>query len=138
MSAPTALAGAERVILNYLQHYDSRNIAVHVASLLNYQRLQNPFTSAVESLGFTLERVPIGNTWFVWQVARVVTIIKRHGINILHTHGYRSDITGLIAAKVAGIPIISTVHGWTPVSLKLRAYETLDRHCLKFLRRYSV
>lgn len=131
LSAPTALAGAERVILNYLQHHDSSNIAVYVASLLNGQRLQNPFTQAVESMGITLERVPIGNTRFVWQVAQVVKVIKRHGIDILHTHGYRSDITGIIAAKIAGIPIISTVHGWTPVSLKLRAYEVLGRLCLK-------
>jgi glycosyltransferase involved in cell wall biosynthesis len=131
LSAPTALAGAERVILNSLQYYDTRSLSIRVASYLNHQRLDNAFTIALEEQGIPHDKIPIGNTSLVWQVRQTVDIIKRHSIDILHTHGYRSDFVGLIAARVAGIPIVSTVHGWTPVSLKLRGYQMLDRFCLK-------
>lgn len=131
LSAPTALAGAERVMLNFLQHYDTSSLTVRVASYLNHQHLDNSFTAALEELGIPHDKIPIGNTSIVWQVRQTVDLIRRHAIHILHTHGYRSDFTGLIAARVAGIPVVSTVHGWTPVSLKLRGYQVLDRFCLK-------
>lgn len=131
LSAPTALAGAERVMLNFLQHYDTSSLTVHVASYLNHQRLDNSFTAELEEQGIPHDKIPIGNTSLVWQIRQTVDIIKRHSIDILHTHGYRSDFVGLIAARVAGIPIVSTVHGWTSISLKLRGYQMLDRFCLK-------
>jgi glycosyltransferase involved in cell wall biosynthesis len=131
LSAPTALAGAERVMLNFLQHYDTSTFSVRVASYLNHQRLDNSFTAALEEQGIPHDKIPIGNTSLVWQVRQTVALIRREAIDIVHTHGYRSDFIGLIAARVAGIPIVSTVHGWTPVSIKLRGYQMLDRFCLK-------
>lgn len=131
LSAPTALAGAERVMLNFLQHYDTSSFSVRVTSYLNHQRLDNSFTAALEERRIPYDKIPIGNTSLVWQVRRTVDLIKKHSIDILHSHGYRSDFTGLIAAQLAGIPIVSTVHGWTPVSFKLRGYQMLDRFCLK-------
>lgn len=131
LSAPTALAGAERVMLNFLRHYDTSAFAVRVASYLNYQRLDNSFTAALKEQGIAHDKIPIGNTSLVWQISQIVGIIKRNATDILHTHGYRSDFTGLIAARIAGIPAVSTVHGWTPVSFKLHGYQMLDRFCLK-------
>jgi glycosyltransferase involved in cell wall biosynthesis len=131
LSAPLALAGAERVMLNFLQNYDAGALSVRVASYLNHQRLDNSFTAELERQGIGCDKIPIGNTSLAWQVRQTVDAIKRHGIDVLHTHGYRSDFVGLISARVAGVPIVSTVHGWTPVSLKLRGYQALDRFCLK-------
>lgn len=131
LSAPTALAGAERVMLNFLQHYDTSTFTVRVASYLNHQRMDNSFTETLVQLGISHDKIPIGNTNLIWQVRQTVDTIKRHDIDVLHTHGYRSDFAGLIAARIAGIPIVSTVHGWTPVSLKLLGYQMLDRFCLR-------
>lgn len=131
LSAPTALAGAERVILNYLGHYDPSQFEIIVASYLNPLRFSNPYTEAVEATRFSFEKITIGPTPYVKQIRETIKIIKSYSIDIIHTHGYRSDVAGLIAAKLTGTPIVSTVHGWTSVSLKLRAYQMLDRFCLK-------
>jgi len=131
LSAPTDLAGTERVILNYLSHYDSRRFEIFVASYLNPLRFSNPFTSALEAIGIPLTKITIGPTPYAKQICETVRIIRSYSINILHTHGYRSDVAGLIAAKLTGIPIISTVHGWTPISMKMRGYQMIDRFCLK-------
>lgn len=131
LSAPTALAGAERVMLNYLHNYNASNVSVHVVSLLNFQRLDNPFTDAISSLEIPFDKIPIGNTSLFKQISQIINILKLNKINILHTHGYRADVTGFVAARIAGIPIVSTVHGWTPISMKLRSYEALDRFFLK-------
>ena len=59
-------------------------------------------------------------------------LIRNEKIQVLHTHGYKSDIIGFLAARRCGIPIISTPHGWCADGHdpKLWAYETLDRRLL--------
>lgn len=54
---------------------------------------------------------------------RLVKLIRQLEINIIHTHGYKSDILGLLAAKWAGIKSICTPHGFeNATDKKLRAY----------------
>ena len=48
-------------------------------------------------------------------------------VSIVHTHGYRSDMVGGLAAHRADVPIVTTVHGFTGGSLKNRAFEALQR-----------
>ena len=53
------------------------------------------------------------NGRFDFRVIRsLVKLIKEHNIDVLHSHGYKSDIIGVIAAKIAGIHCISTPHGF--------------------------
>ena len=62
--------------------------------------------------------------------------LRRHQIDVVHTHRYKDTILGVIAAKLAGVRhVIRTVHGlrepltgWS--HLKFRVYELLDRGVL--------
>lgn len=45
-------------------------------------------------------------------VRQLADLINRNGIDIIHTHGYKSDIIGLMAARKAGIRCVSTPHGY--------------------------
>jgi len=114
LCAPTALAGAERVILNFLQSYNTSTFSVRLAVFLNYQRFKNSFTEALVEGGMPHDKISIGNTSLVWQVRQVINVIKQHSINILHTHSYRSDFVGLIVVRASGIPLVSTAVGGIP------------------------
>jgi glycosyltransferase involved in cell wall biosynthesis len=131
LNAPTALAGAERVLLNYFDHHDPRNYSVRLASYLNHRHLDNSFTTALKEKGIPYETIVIGNAGLVTDLRKTVNVLRRQPIDILHTHGYCSDLLGLIAARLCHVPIVSTLHGWTPVSLKLRGYQLLDRISLR-------
>ncbi len=55
-------------------------------------------------------------------------LVCRQRIDILHTHGYKPDIVGLLALR--GLPCrqIATPHGWSKEpDLKLKIYELLNR-----------
>jgi glycosyltransferase involved in cell wall biosynthesis len=66
-------------------------------------------------------------------VTKLVEIIKSRNIDIIHTHGYKSDILGLLAARKAGIKIVSTPHGFSNnVGWKLRLFIRLGLFALKF------
>ena len=67
-------------------------------------------------------------------VTKLVEIIKSRNIDIIHTHGYKSDILGLLAARRAGIRIVSTPHGFSNnVGWKLRLFIRLGLFALKFV-----
>jgi len=69
-------------------------------------------------------------------VLRLKKLIKKEGYNVIHTHGYKSDILGLMAARMAGIPAIATPHGFENADdWKLRAYIGLGN---KFLKHFDV
>ena len=61
---------------------------------------------------------------FDWRViGRLVRLIRRERIHIVHTHGYKSDILGIIVARWAGVRSVCTPHGFeNSTDRKLRAY----------------
>jgi glycosyltransferase involved in cell wall biosynthesis len=46
--------------------------------------------------------------------------------SLLHTHGYKAGIFGRIAARAAGIPVVSTFHSGARGAFPVGAYEWLD------------
>jgi len=63
----------------------------------------------------------------------LVRAIKNHNIDVIHTHGYKSDILGLIAARISGIKAVATPHGWDlSQGPKIRFFEFLNRCALPF------
>jgi glycosyltransferase involved in cell wall biosynthesis len=57
--------------------------------------------------------------------------LRRNGIGILHTHGYRSDLIGYLATRGTPTSIVTTHHGWIRNSrrqrLMVRMALTLSR-----------
>jgi glycosyltransferase involved in cell wall biosynthesis len=64
-------------------------------------------------------------------VHRLRADMRRLGIDAIHSHGYKPDIYGGVAAKLAGIPTLSTCHLWTRATLALRGYARLDALMLR-------
>jgi len=53
--------------------------------------------------------------------------IKINKINIIHTHGYKSNFYGFLIAKFLKIPIVSTCHNWNAEDTLTRFYYRLDK-----------
>lgn len=56
-------------------------------------------------------------------VARCCRDLRPH---VVHTHGYRSDVLDAHVARRLGIPVVTTVHGFTGGGWKNRVYEWLQ------------
>jgi glycosyltransferase involved in cell wall biosynthesis len=53
-------------------------------------------------------------------------------VDILHTHGFKSDILGYFATRGLGVGLVTTPHGWCDhESFRIRAYETVGRVFLR-------
>jgi len=60
------------------------------------------------------------------------SIVKRERFDLIHTNGYFADIISIPVARILGIPIISTCHGFITNDVKLHIYSFLDRKALLF------
>lgn len=69
---------------------------------------------------------------------QILSWCRDNAIDIIHTHDFRSDLYGLVAAKRLGIPVVSTCHGWIANDLKGRIYTQVDKLLLRFFDRIIV
>ncbi len=66
-------------------------------------------------------------------VKQLCEIIQEGRIDVIHTHGYKSDIIGLFAARRTGIACVSTPHGFSgKVGMKLAAFIRVGVHLLRY------
>lgn len=66
-------------------------------------------------------------------VKRLCQVIRERNIDVIHTHGYKSDILGLIAARRTGIACVSTPHGFSgKVGLKMGMFIKVGTHLLRY------
>jgi glycosyltransferase involved in cell wall biosynthesis len=57
--------------------------------------------------------------------------IDDYDINLIHSHGYKTDAYGYLAARNAGVPIVATSHLWTRRTTSLRLYAYIDQLILR-------
>lgn len=127
---PSGLYGAERWILALIKHLDSEKIESYVASIKDDADYKVPLCIEAEKIGFTSNIIESFGKINVSAIKKLRNYIQDNNIDILHTHGYKTDILGLLATKGTSCKIVSTPHGWTKQpDLKLWCYEVLDR-CL--------
>jgi len=68
-------------------------------------------------------------------VGKLASLVSNQQIDIIHTHGYKSDIIGYLAARRAGIACVSTPHGFGyDIDTKLRLFIRIGGY---FLRRFD-
>ena len=52
------------------------------------------------------EHFRFGGTFSLSGTLRLITFLKQHQIDVIHTYGLRADTAGRLAAKIAGVPVI--------------------------------
>jgi glycosyltransferase involved in cell wall biosynthesis len=61
-------------------------------------------------------------------------IVRRHDINLIHAHDYKSDLFAYLLRRQLGsrrLAVISTMHGWALSGLRGRLYWQLDRWLMR-------
>jgi len=127
------IAGAEKVVLNLLSQSKICPFDLRVTSFVRgIDGGGTEFLKAAAGCGAKIDRIQTYHRWDFRDVGHLLRIIKRHNVAIIHSHGYKSDISGVIASKLTGVPIIATAHGFTGADANLRFNENLGRFFLRF------
>jgi glycosyltransferase involved in cell wall biosynthesis len=76
-------------------------------------------------------RIPCRRRFDLAAVKKIREIIGTQGIELVHSHGYKSDIYAYLAARRTGVPLLATSHLWTRQTAAIRFYEFLDARALR-------
>jgi len=57
--------------------------------------------------------------------------IRTDQVDLIHTHGYKADLYGYLAARREAKPIVATCHNWVGGTAALGIYNRLDRMALR-------
>ncbi len=123
--------GAEQVILS-LSRCADRDVCENVVGALN--NTLNPHLEIVDRAresGLPTAVFDSRGRVDIRTIFAIRDYFKKEGVDILHTHNYKADIVGGIAAWLAGRRWIATNHVWHGRDRKLRVYERLDAFLLR-------
>ena len=60
-------------------------------------------------------------------VSLTLRLVKDNSIDVVHSHGYKSNFYGFLASLGLNIKRIATCHNWLGKSKKMKFYEKLDK-----------
>ena len=138
------LGGAQQSILYALKNFDRNHFRVFLVSgtegFLVEEALRLPRTQVILLPGL---KHPIRPPYDLATLAHLTKILRRHKIDLVHTHSSKAGIIGRVAGRIAGVPaIVHTIHGWSfndyQRPLERKFYIGLERLTAKFTDRLIV
>jgi len=132
VAAPSDVGGLERVVQGLAREQSRAGHDVHVAAVLTEPAADHPFFAPLTEAGVETHTVVAGSRGYQRERTAVAELCRRWRPTVVHTHGYRPDVLDAGVARRAGIPVVTTVHGFTGGDWKNRVYEWLQ--CRAFRR----
>ncbi|WP_017444350.1 glycosyltransferase [Gayadomonas joobiniege] len=128
----TGFYGAERWTLALARHFDKSAVVCDLVVPLEADNQTLELVEQYKKLGLKVHRVPMAHKFDYRVIAKLSALIKKESYQIIHTHGYKSDILGVLAARKAGILSLVTPHGFENSSdLKLRLFIWLGAQAMR-------
>ena len=132
-----AFGGPDTTILGWFAHLDRSRFRISLASFDNPGRPDSDFLARLQEDGVETHRIPWGGLIRMFATVRALArLIREQQVDLLHTHDTRADVIGYLAARMAGIPVMTTIYVWFQATSvpKMRYFEAIDR---LFLRHFD-
>ena len=128
--APAAVGGLESVVRALAGGQAARGNKVH-AALVVEPGIRPPLAVLLTEAGVETHVLELGARAYRAERAALRTLAGVTATDLVHTHGYRSDVIGGLAGRAAGVPVVSTVHGFIGGSRRGRLNEWVQRRALR-------
>ena len=96
------VAGGERYILDLIKY--SSNAFEHIVVL----PFPGPFEQMLKDRGYRYIIISLVHKISLRSILLLAQFVKKNEVNIIHTHGFRANFYGRIAAILAGICLLYT------------------------------
>ncbi len=123
--------GAERWTYALLKNMDGRTFTSSVISI-GVKDGADSFYKLLMSENLAAVHIPIAGKINLKLIDALRKVLKEQQIDILHTHGFKADVLGYIAARRIPLALVSTLHGWShDEGMQIKLYEAIGRYFLK-------
>ncbi|HEX3154892.1 MAG TPA: glycosyltransferase family 4 protein [Candidatus Angelobacter sp.] len=123
--------GAENMLLNLCASQEKAGCQNSLVLFYNVHAPNVEFYERARRRGLSVRMVHCRGRADLGAVRQIEEYIEEDGIDLLHTHGYKADLYGYIAARRSRRPIVATCHNWVGGTAALGIYNHLDRMALK-------
>lgn len=123
--------GAENMLLNLCASQQKAGCQNSLMIFYNVHAPNVEFYERARRRGLSVRMVHCQGRADWRAVRQIEECIQEDGIQLLHTHGYKADLYGYVAARRSGKPIVATCHNWLGGTAALGIYNRLDRMALK-------
>ncbi|HEY4675817.1 MAG TPA: glycosyltransferase family 4 protein [Candidatus Angelobacter sp.] len=123
--------GAENMLLNLCASQQKAGCQNSLVLFYNVHAPNVEFYERARRRGLSVRMVHCQGRADLSAVRQIEEYIEEDGIDLLHTHGYKADLYGYIAARRSRKPIVATCHNWVGGTAALGIYNHLDRMALK-------
>lgn len=125
--------GAESMLVALATALTRQGCPIVVGAFFDGRSPHLEVIAEAEREGLPVEAIPCAGRWEWKTVLRIRHLAHRHGIQILHTHGYKADVYGCLSAfgMGNGLGLVATCHNWPGRKLEMQLYAALDRACLR-------
>lgn len=130
--------GPGRTVLEIATALNASGYRYVIGSLMQEGAAFGPYAEEAQRRGLDVEAIRERHARDFRVLGQTLRAIERHGIDIVHTHEFRSDLIGLLCARRRRLPLVCTVHGWIANDIKGSIYTVLDKLILRFFDRIVV
>jgi glycosyltransferase involved in cell wall biosynthesis len=120
-SESDAIGGAETMILHLATALRERGHEVHFIGPEATQHWHQGWLSdQMRASGFPVHLLPLGQGRLVECVRQTAGVLRRHRIDVLHSHMFGMTVVGAAATRLARVPHVITMHGTGPETAAAR------------------
>lgn len=129
---PEGIYGAERWVATVLRHLDPGRVRAEIV-LVGTKPGARHAAAFFRDHGFSLTHIARGGKLNPLAVADLAAWTKRRRIEILHSHGFKSDVLSVLARRrYRRLRIVTTPHGWSAdEGPRIAFYERVGRLFMK-------
>ncbi|MBI2400018.1 MAG: glycosyltransferase family 4 protein [Deltaproteobacteria bacterium] len=130
--------GAENVVVELAASLASGGDDVIVGAFSNRHAGKEGSSEVLErakAMGLKTELFECSGRFDLGTIKAVRRFIEKNGIEVIHSHGYKSNIYAYLANRRPGKKLVTTCHNWINASSKMSFYTRLDKF---FLRRFDA
>lgn len=124
--------GPGRTTLESATRIDREKYRIIVAGFSGGAQKTDEYITEAERRGLPVVRLRESGALDPGVVRQVLSLIDQNAVDIVHTHEFRSNVIGLLCARLRHIPVLATCHGWIANNAKGKIRVILDRLSLYF------
>jgi glycosyltransferase involved in cell wall biosynthesis len=124
--------GKESVIINLCSALEKLGCATEVGAFLNSQAPNDDVVTRAHRQRLSARTFSCQGRVDLRAVRAIREHILSQQIDLVHTHDYKADLYGYLAARRARRPVFATCHLWFTTSLQDRFYGGIDRFVLRY------
>jgi glycosyltransferase involved in cell wall biosynthesis len=123
--------GAENMLLNLAQSQKSIGCDPCLLLFYNVHQPNVELYERARSRGISVRMLRCEGRADLRAIREIREYIRTDQVDLIHTHGYKADLYGYLAARREAKPIVATCHNWVGGTAALGIYNRLDRMALR-------